>query len=73
LERERPQIVSNFNSNVPGEKKHHAAVRALAYKWIRILFRCWKTHKPYDPQIYLTALAQRSSPLAAVNNSSQNI
>lgn len=54
-------------------KKHHAAVRALAYKWIRILFRCWKTHKPYDPQIYLTALAQRSSPLKAENNSSENI
>jgi transposase len=43
-------------------KKHQAAVRALAYKWIRILFRCWKTHKPYDPQIYLSALSQRSSP-----------
>jgi hypothetical protein len=24
-------------------KKHHAAVRALAYKWIRIIFRCWRT------------------------------
>jgi hypothetical protein len=23
-------------------KEHHAALRALAYKWIRILFRCWK-------------------------------
>jgi transposase len=52
-------------------KGHHAAVRALAYKWIRILFRCWKTHQPYDPQLYLTALAQRGSPLAAVKNSSQ--
>jgi transposase len=27
-------------------KGHHAAVRALAYKWIRILFRCWKTRQP---------------------------
>ena len=54
-------------------KKHQAAVRALAYKWIRILFRCWKTHKPYDPQIYLSALAQRSSPLAAENNFLKNI
>ena len=26
---------------------HHAALRALAYKWIRILFRCWKARKPY--------------------------
>lgn len=52
-------------------KDHHAAVRALAYKWIRILFRCWKTRQPYDPQRYLTSLAQRGSPLAStVKNSS---
>ena len=25
---------------------HHAALRALAYKWIRILFRCWKERRP---------------------------
>ena len=50
-------------------KKHHPAVRALAYKWIRILFRCWKIRQPYDPQLYLTALARRGSPFAPVNNS----
>jgi transposase len=22
---------------------HHAALRALAFKWVRILFRCWQT------------------------------
>jgi transposase len=53
-------------------KGHHAAVRALAYKWIRILFRCWKTRQPYDPQLYLAALVQRGSPFAAVKNSPQN-
>lgn len=31
-------------------KNHHAALRALTYKWIRILFRCWKDGKPYDEQ-----------------------
>jgi hypothetical protein len=42
----------------------------LAYKWIRILFRCWKTRQPYNPEIYLAALAQRGSPYASsVNNS----
>jgi transposase len=46
-------------------KGHHAAVRALAFKWIRILFRCWKTNKPYDEQIYLDALVRRGSPLVA--------
>ncbi len=44
--------------------RHHAAVRALAFKWIRILFRCWKNNQPYDEQIYLDALARRGSPLA---------
>ena len=29
------------------KKSHHAAVRSLAYKWIRIIFRCWKDGKPY--------------------------
>ena len=42
---------------------HHAAVRALAYKWIRILFRCWKTSTPYDESVYLKALQHRHSPL----------
>ena len=40
-------------------KGHHAAVRALAFKWIRILFRCWKEHTPYDEAVYLRALAKR--------------
>ena len=48
-------------------KGHHAAVRALAFKWIRILFRCWKDGVAYDESKYLVALARRSSPLTAVN------
>jgi transposase len=43
-------------------KGHHAALRALAYKWIRILFRCWKTRQPYDPELYLKSLIQRAAP-----------
>jgi transposase len=42
---------------------HQAALRALAFKWIRILFRCWQTHTPYDESVYLNALRQRGSPL----------
>jgi transposase len=45
-------------------KKHHAAVRALAYKWIRIMFRCWKDRKPYQDQIYIKSLTKHQSPLA---------
>jgi transposase len=43
---------------------HHAALRALAYKWIRIMFRCWKERRPYDEEIYIDALRRRESPLA---------
>jgi transposase len=43
---------------------HHAALRALAYKWIRILFRCWKERRPYDEETYIEALRRRGSPLA---------
>lgn len=42
---------------------HHAAVRSLAFKWIRILYRCWKTRTPYDESRYLNALKRRGSPL----------
>jgi hypothetical protein len=44
---------------------HHAAVRALAFKWICITFRCWKDRVAYDESKYLTSLARRGSPLAA--------
>jgi transposase len=44
-------------------KSHQAAVRALAFKWIRVLFRCWQHRTPYDESVYLTALKHRGSPL----------
>jgi transposase len=44
-------------------KNHQAAVRALAFKWIRILHRCWRTRQQYDEAVYLKALKQRGSPL----------
>ncbi len=42
---------------------HHAAVRALAFKWIRVLYRCWKDRTPYDEQHYHQALKRRASGL----------
>ena len=44
-------------------KAHQAAVRALAFKWIRILFRCWQDRTPYDEAIYLNALHSRGASL----------
>jgi transposase len=45
--------------------KHHAAVRALAYKWIRIMFRCWQEQEPYNDAKYIASLKRRSSPLVS--------
>ncbi len=42
---------------------YQAAVRALAFKWIRILYRCWQTRTPYNESTYLKALERRGSPL----------
>ena len=40
-------------------KAHHAAVRALAFKWIRILFRCWMDRQPYNEAQYQQRLLVR--------------
>jgi transposase len=42
-------------------KSHHSAIRSLAFKWIRIIFACWKANKPYDEFFYVNALAKRNS------------
>lgn len=43
--------------------EHHTAVRALAFKWQRVIFRCWKDHLPYDDQAFEAVLKKRNSPL----------
>lgn len=42
---------------------HHATVRALAYKWQRIIWRCWQSRKPYEQNTYEAALRKAKSPL----------
>ena len=44
-------------------KEHNTIIRSLAFKWIRIMFKCWKERKPYDESKYLQALKDRGSPL----------
>jgi transposase len=45
-------------------KGHHAILRALAFKWIRILWKCWQTRTPYEEARYLKQLVHRKSPNA---------
>jgi transposase len=44
-------------------KDHHAAVRSLACKWVRIIFQLWKKRMPYHEQIDVAAWQRRGSPL----------
>jgi hypothetical protein len=43
-------------------KPKNTIIRALAFKWIRILFRCWKDRKPYCEEMYCQALHRREQP-----------
>jgi transposase len=54
-------------------KSHHAALRALAFKWIRIIFRCWKTRTPYDEARYCKSLQLRRSPVAGTLAAAEKI
>ena len=53
-------------------KPHAVAIRALAFKWIRILHRCWLDRVPYDESRYLMALQAKGSPLLAGLLTAQN-
>jgi hypothetical protein len=44
-------------------KAHQAAVRALAFTGIRMLFRCWQERTPYNESVYLNAPNRRGSSL----------
>jgi len=52
-----------YNMKIAAGFKHHAAVRALAYKWIRVLFYLWKTRTVYDEAVYIEQLKKRNSPV----------
>jgi transposase len=52
-----------YHSQRAKGKSHQMAVRAVAFKWVRIVFRCWQTRKPYDEAKYLLALKAKGSPL----------
>ncbi len=41
--------------------------RALAFKWIRILFRCWKNRTPYEETKYIASLKKRGSIFATLH------
>jgi transposase len=61
-----PWAKAYYDEQRAKKKSHHTAVRALAFKWMRILYRCWQDHQPYREQVYLASRAQRAIPLRRV-------
>ncbi len=52
-----------YDLQIDRGKKTHAAKRALAFKWQRIIFRCWQDRVPYDEHRYIQRLKKNNSPL----------
>ena len=50
-----------YNQQRAKGKSRNTAVRALAFKWIRILFRCWKDRTLYQEDLYQQALVKRTA------------
>ena len=56
-----PWAKAYYQQQLQRGKRHQAAVRALAFKWIRIIFRCWQQRTPYDEAKYLDSLRRHGS------------
>jgi transposase len=54
-----------YNQQRQRGTSHQAALRALAFKWTRVIFRCWKDRTPYDEAKYCQSLKLRGSNLAS--------
>ena len=52
-------------------KTHGTALRNLATKWLRILFRMWKDRTTYDEARYVKRQVERAAPKAATGVSPQ--
>jgi transposase len=57
--------------------QHHEAIRKLAFKWQRIVWRMWQDRQPYDEARYTAALSKKrgtssTHTLISVNKEKQN-
>lgn len=52
-----------YRQQIDKGNSHHQALRALAFKWIRIIYRCWKNRTPYCEATYLQSLQKRGASL----------
>ena len=66
-----PWARQHYDAQRDKGKSHHAALRSVAFKWIRIYYRCWRDRVPYCEATYLKARPNRAPEPAATANSIQ--
>lgn len=54
-----------YDMQIEKGKEHHQAVRALAFKWLRVIYRCWRDGTAYDEALYMESLKKNRAPLLA--------
>jgi transposase len=52
-----------YEDQIKEGKSKYAAIRVVAFKWVRILWRCWKDGLAYDEVKYLRSLQKRGVKL----------
>ncbi len=62
-----------YMQQIDNGKSAQMAYRALAFKWIRIIFRCWQTGEPYLEERYHSRLVESNSPLANRINAEKGV
>lgn len=55
---------AHYDAQIAKGKTAQMAKRSLAFKWIRIIYSCWRDGTPYDEARYVRRLAESKSPLA---------
>jgi hypothetical protein len=50
----RPALEVELRARRNGHR-HHAAVRALAHKWVKIILAMLRTNTPYDEAVFLNS------------------
>lgn len=59
----RAFYASHMPEDPNADKPTYTVLRKLAFKWLRIIYRCWQTRTPYDESRYLESLRRSGSPL----------
>ena len=66
-----PWAKASYEQMKAKDKGHWAMLRALAFKWVRSLWKCWQDRTPYDEARYRKQLAHRRWPLAQALSKTQ--